>query len=97
MQEIAEKIHGDKSTVTVLVRRLEQVGLVRRSADWRDRRRTQVALTDSGRSLRRPLLATHERLQRSFSAGLSQTEQAQLISRMARRSNVRLQVNAAPG
>ena len=45
---LAERLLVRKHTAVELVDRLEQAGLVRRSADPHDRRRVQVVLTESG-------------------------------------------------
>lgn len=48
MKEISEKIHRTKATVTVLVDKLEKIGLVRREKSSYDSRNTYILLTDKG-------------------------------------------------
>lgn len=51
MAELAALLHCEKSTLTGLVNRAEQRGLVRRTPDPGDGRSLRVALTDQGRRL----------------------------------------------
>ena len=55
MTDLARFLACDQSNVTGIVDRLERHGLVRRDADDRDRRVKRVALTPSGKRLRRRL------------------------------------------
>lgn len=52
MQVLAGRIRRDKSTVTVLVNKLVELGYLRRQASPRDRRVTELYLTRRGRGLR---------------------------------------------
>ena len=52
MHELAAFSHRTRPTTTVLVDKLEQMGLVRRERSDGDARRTMVALTDAGEALR---------------------------------------------
>ena len=47
--ELADRINRDKSTTTVLVRKLLQEGLVTTEKDKHDSRRKNIMLTDKGR------------------------------------------------
>jgi DNA-binding MarR family transcriptional regulator len=49
---IAERLSLEPSTITPLVKRLEQAGFVARERDPTDERRVYVNLTDAGRDLR---------------------------------------------
>jgi len=49
LAEIADALQVDRPYTTVIVNRLESLGLVERTIDVRDRRRKLVALTSSGR------------------------------------------------
>ncbi len=53
INELAERALTQQSTVSLLVRRLEDAGFVRRTPSPADRRRVCVALTQRGRSLAR--------------------------------------------
>ncbi|MCA0329501.1 MAG: MarR family transcriptional regulator [Actinobacteria bacterium] len=50
--EIGERLHLDSGTLTPLLKRLEDAGLVTRERDPQDERRVAVGLTRSGRALR---------------------------------------------
>ncbi len=52
MSLIAETIHRKKPTVTILVKKLEEIGLVKRYASKEDKRETNIELTKKGKSLR---------------------------------------------
>jgi DNA-binding MarR family transcriptional regulator len=51
MSELADRIAVTRAAVTTLVDRLEHTGLLVRDGDIRDRRRTIVQLSDSGRDV----------------------------------------------
>lgn len=59
VNELAERTSTDQSSVSVVVRRLSEQGLVSRAADPRDARRVRLALTAKGRGIvrRAPPLA----------------------------------------
>lgn len=48
MKELSEKINRDKSTTTVLVRKLIAEGLVKTESDEKDKRSTKIKLTEKG-------------------------------------------------
>jgi len=48
---LAALLHVHPSTLTGVLQRLDRQGLVRRRADPRDRRRSLISLTDSGRDV----------------------------------------------
>ncbi|MBR6192787.1 MAG: winged helix DNA-binding protein [Treponema sp.] len=50
-KEIAERINRDKSTTTVLIRRLVEEGLVEEQSDKRDNRIKLISLTEKGRRM----------------------------------------------
>jgi DNA-binding MarR family transcriptional regulator len=51
--ELGAKLHLDSGTLTPLLKRLEQAGLVERHRDSGDERRVLAQLTQAGRALRR--------------------------------------------
>jgi MarR family transcriptional regulator, organic hydroperoxide resistance regulator len=55
--ELGAKLGMDTGTITPLVKRLEQAGLVTRARDPRDERRVLVDLSDAGESLREQISA----------------------------------------
>jgi MarR family transcriptional regulator, organic hydroperoxide resistance regulator len=58
--EVAEHMHLDPSTVTGILRRLEESGMVVRKIDRSDARRVRLALTAKGRGLDRRSAGTIE-------------------------------------
>ncbi|MBL8021164.1 MAG: MarR family transcriptional regulator [Leptospirales bacterium] len=74
MGELAQAVDRDKSTLTVLVNRLEQLGYVRRLPDSQDLRITRIALTDRARKARRKFTMVSQRMNREFFAGFEDAE-----------------------
>jgi DNA-binding MarR family transcriptional regulator len=63
LAELAERTRTDSSSVSVVVSRLVERGLVRRTPDSEDRRRIVLALTPQGKALvRRAPRSAHERV-----------------------------------
>lgn len=50
--EVGDRVRMDTGTLTPLLKRLEQAGLVRRTRDVADERRVLVELTDAGLAMR---------------------------------------------
>ena len=69
---IARTIELKQATITVLINKLEEDGLVTRSRDTEDRRRVWVRLTDAGRSV---LDRSPDLLQSRFEHGFDQLEE----------------------
>ncbi len=84
MHEIAAAVHRDKSTVTILVRKLAKAGLVSTVPSRTDRRSVLVNLTEKGRSLGRAVLSAHERERRAFRGDLTASEQKTLFALLQR-------------
>ncbi|MBR6220272.1 MAG: MarR family transcriptional regulator [Clostridia bacterium] len=51
-KEIGDRLHLDSGTLTPVLKRLDEKGLVTRARDMMDERNLVVALTDRGRALR---------------------------------------------
>lgn len=49
---IGERLFLDSATLTPLLKRLEQAGLLRRQRDRRDERQVRISLSDAGHALR---------------------------------------------
>jgi DNA-binding MarR family transcriptional regulator len=84
MQQLAHHLHLDKSSVSGLIDRAEQKGLVKRIAASDDRRAVMVSSTTKGQKV---MAEVEDNVTREFShlaAALSQREQSQL-SRLASR------------
>jgi DNA-binding MarR family transcriptional regulator len=52
VKEIGDRLHLDSGTLTPLLKRLETVGLVRRTRDSADERSVRISLTPAGIALR---------------------------------------------
>lgn len=71
MKNIADKIHRSKSTVTVLVNKLEKIGFVQREILTTDNRYSYISLTQKGKDFK-PIFdkitdATNEKLYKNVS------------------------------
>jgi len=54
-RKLADRLSLDGSTITGILDRMEQRGLIEKLADPKDRRALQVMLTENGRKLKKPL------------------------------------------
>ena len=79
MKEIAEKIDRDKSTVTVLVNKLLQLGYVTKERDSSDNRVSFVRLTAQGEALKPAFAEISERLIARVYEGMTEAEQECLL------------------
>ena len=52
VSDLGDRLHLDSATLTPLLKRLEQTGLVSRTRSTTDERSVLISLTDSGRALR---------------------------------------------
>ncbi|WP_061212705.1 MarR family winged helix-turn-helix transcriptional regulator [Syntrophomonas wolfei] len=55
VKQLAEHLYLDSSTVTGILDRMEQKGMIKKKADPKDRRALQVLLTEKGQDLEEPL------------------------------------------
>jgi DNA-binding MarR family transcriptional regulator len=67
---LGDALYLDSGTLTPLLKRMEQAGLIQRARDPQDERRVQIDLTPAGRVLR----ASAETVPATLVAGLSITE-----------------------
>ena len=74
MHDLAAFSHRTRPTTTVLVDKLEQMGLVQRERSDDDARRTMVALTDAGDALRGKFESISRRLVRLVYSPLEKDE-----------------------
>ena len=63
---LGEALYLDSGTLTPLLKRMEQAGLVERRRDPEDERRVQVSLTEHGRALRKQAEKVPETLTQGF-------------------------------
>ena len=84
MRELAAFAHRTKPTMTVLVDKLEEMGLVRRMKAVDDARGVVVSLTPSGELLRGAFESISQRLVGSVYAPLTRSEGAELERLLAK-------------
>ena len=76
--ELAARLRVEPPTVTKMLRRLENCGLVERRRDPDDARCFRVHLTEEGRALREPVAHCWQRAEEKTLAGLSAEERQAL-------------------
>ncbi|MCQ2610663.1 MAG: MarR family transcriptional regulator [Treponema sp.] len=78
MNELSKKINRDKSTTTVLVKKLETLGFVTTCVNPADSRSKQVELTQTGRTYNQYTKEISDELKKTFFADLNPQEITQL-------------------
>ena len=81
---IARACVMDKSTVTSVLARMEEGGLIERCSDPRDRRGLSVVLTERGRAAAERVCAIGDEVDKTALAGLSGEERSRLQELLAR-------------
>src|SRR5215218_5771835 len=76
--EIAEQLAVQGATVTSILQRMEEAGLVTRSRDPDDNRLVRVYLTPAGKAKERAITEQFMKLQAAVFAGLDDQQRAQL-------------------
>ena len=84
MKELAAKINRDKSTTTVLVRKLEQAGLVITCPAPNDKRNKLLALTKKGGEYNKMTAELSQELISTFYKGFSEAEKKEFCSYLER-------------
>lgn len=84
MTLLAEKINRDKSTATVLVRRLEKDGFVKIVKSPDDARSKLVALTAKGKNYNEATAALSKELLKTFYRGFTKEEQTEMYGFLSR-------------
>ena len=74
MGELAEKINRDKSTTTVLVRKLESEGFITGAPDPADKRSRIIYLTEKGKQFNKTAMELSKELLETFYRGFSEEE-----------------------
>ena len=74
MGDLSEKINRDKSTTTVLVRKLEKDGFVTGEADPADKRSRIIYLTEKGKQFNNTAMELSKELLDTFYKGFSEEE-----------------------
>ena len=85
--ELAARLGVEPPTVTKMLRRLEDCGLVERRPDPSDARSFRVYLTDRGRDLEGPVAACWERAEEMLLVGLSEKERRTFYGLLVRVRN----------
>jgi DNA-binding MarR family transcriptional regulator len=62
VKEIGERLHLDSGTLTPMLKRMEQAGLLQRTRDPVDERQVAIALTAEGRKLKTAMRKVHSDL-----------------------------------
>ena len=78
MKQLAEKINRDKSTTTVLVRKLESLGLVKEEPDLNDKRNKIISLTEKGKEYNQITSEISKELIDNFYKNFTEKEKEQL-------------------
>jgi DNA-binding MarR family transcriptional regulator len=84
MKDLAEQLHMTPPSITALVRRLEQAGLVRRQTHTEDSRVALLSLTDEGQVLLRQLYQDQMRRMEQLLQGLTPEEQELFLDLLER-------------
>ncbi len=84
MKKLADLIHRDKSTITVLVSKLIDFGYVERRTHEADSRSNIIFLTEKGRAVQKDFWEISESLRKKAYQGLSDEELETLTRLLAR-------------
>lgn len=76
--ELSQKTGLAKNTLTAMLGRMEEAGLIRREQSERDRRRAVITLTDKARKLEGKYNEVSQQMNVLFYRGLTQEDAAQL-------------------
>jgi DNA-binding MarR family transcriptional regulator len=79
-RELADRLFKDKPTVTRMLEKLDQRGLVHRCPDHQDRRVFRVFLTATGRALEGPILHALKDFRAQVYAGIDPDQQERIKS-----------------
>lgn len=80
MGELSAKINRDKSTTTVLVRKLIALGLVQEEVDPKDKRNKFISLTKKGKEYNQMTDELSSELQKTFYKGFTSEEKEQFCA-----------------
>lgn len=84
MGELSEKINRDKSTTTVLVRKLEKDGFITGDAAPNDKRSRIIYLTEKGRQFNATALELSSDLLGTFFKGFTENEKEEFFNTLLR-------------
>ena len=78
IEEIAAELKLENSTISGVLERMEKKELIERQVSKEDRRFIEVVLTEKGKALQNPILATVEEVNKDVLSEMSQEEQSEL-------------------
>ncbi|MFK8910939.1 MarR family winged helix-turn-helix transcriptional regulator [Streptomyces sp. YS-3] len=81
---VGERVGLDRSTIAEVVSRLTRRGLLRKTRDPRDGRRSRLAVTEEGRAVHRELTVRTGRMNEVFLAPLDPAEQGVFLDLLRR-------------
>lgn len=84
MGDLAEKINRDKSTTTVLVRKLEKDGFITGEADSTDKRSRIIFLTEKGKEFNKTARELSSELLGTFYKGFTEEEKENFVKNLLR-------------
>ena len=84
MGELTDKINRDKSTTTVLVRKLEAEGFITGEPDPTDKRSRIIYLTEKGKQFNKTARELSKELLGTFYKGFSEEEKEEFLSYLLR-------------
>lgn len=84
MGELSEKINRDKSTTTVLVRKLEKEGFITGDPDPADKRSRIIYLTEKGKQFNKTARELSQELLGTFYKGFSEEEKENFFHTLLR-------------
>ncbi|MCI1209978.1 MAG: MarR family transcriptional regulator [Treponema sp.] len=87
MSEIATRINRDKSTTTVLIRKLEKAGFVKSEVSPADSRSKFIMLTEKGKEYNKVTDGLSKELISTFYRGFSEAEKQQVFALLSRISD----------
>ncbi|MFD4817795.1 MarR family winged helix-turn-helix transcriptional regulator [Peribacillus butanolivorans] len=80
-QELANKLFVTKGNITQLLRKMEELGLIKREQEWKTK---YLALTEEGKEFFHEVVPKQEHFQASQFANLNETEKQQLLDLLSK-------------
>lgn len=87
MRDLSIKINRDKSTTTVLVKKLKELGLIKEEIDENDKRNKFISLTEKGNEYTKITFSLSNDLIQKFYAGFTDDEKEQFTAFLTRIEN----------
>lgn len=87
MKEIGNLIGKDKSTITVLINKLEKLDYVKKEESLEDRRVTYIVLSDKGKAIESKFMAISAEVYKTAYKGFTEDEQETFLKLLKRMNN----------